>query len=174
MEAGDINPWLFQVEPYQGESLSHFLGRFRRANDLTPTGLGKAAGLGGAIARWEKFRFNPPPSPQQLEDLAKVVGVDADRLAQMLPPAGVVMKIEPIRLCAACYAQSPCHKMEWQFKVTQGCKSHKLTLLSECPNCGARFKIPALWVDGWCQRCFMTFTEMVKWQKVIQPNATPP
>ncbi|WP_331001391.1 hypothetical protein [Nostoc sp. WHI] len=50
MEVGEINPWLFQVEPYQGESLSHFLGRFRQVNDLTPTGLGKAAGLGGAIA----------------------------------------------------------------------------------------------------------------------------
>ena len=66
MEVGEINPWLFQVEPYPGESLSHFLGCFRRANDLTTTGLGKAAGVGGAmpaaggaIARWEKFRFNP-------------------------------------------------------------------------------------------------------------------
>lgn len=97
MEAENIKPWLFRVQPYQGESLSHFLGRFRRANDLTPTGLGKAAGLGGAIARWEKFRFNPPPSRQQLEALATVVGVDADKLEQMLPPAGVGMKMEPIR-----------------------------------------------------------------------------
>lgn len=37
MEATNIQPWLFQVEPLEGESLSHFLGRFRRANDLTPT-----------------------------------------------------------------------------------------------------------------------------------------
>jgi transcriptional regulator with XRE-family HTH domain len=88
METLEIQPWLFQIEPYPGESLSHFLGRFRRANELTPTGLGKMTGLGGAIARWEKFRFNPPPSRQQLEALAKVVGVDADRLEQMLPPAG--------------------------------------------------------------------------------------
>jgi hypothetical protein len=117
------------------------------------------------IARWEKFRFNPPPSRQQLEALATVVGVDADRLEQMLPPPGVGMKIEPIRLCGACYAQSPCHKIEWQFKVTQGCASHKLRLLSECPNCGARFKVPALWVDGWCQRCFMSFAEMAESQK---------
>jgi transcriptional regulator with XRE-family HTH domain len=112
MEVPEIQPWLFQVEPLQRESLSHFLGRFRRANDLTPTGLGKATKLGGAIARWEKFRFNPPPSRQQLEALAKVVEVDADRLAQMLPPAGVGMKLEPIRLCAACYVESPCHKIE--------------------------------------------------------------
>ena len=174
MEVGEINPWLFQVEPYSGESLSHFLGRFRRANDLTTTGLGKAAGVGGAmptaggaIARWEKFRFNPPPSRQQLEALAKVVGVDADRLEQMLPPAGVGMNLEPIRLCAACYVESPCHRIEWQFKVTQGCQHHHLSLLSECPNCGARFKVPALWVDAWCQRCFTPFGEMVKSQKGI-------
>ncbi|MEH1796056.1 helix-turn-helix domain-containing protein [Nostoc sp.] len=172
MEVAEIKPWLFRVEPYQGESLSHFLGRFRQANDLTPTGLGKAAGLGSAIARWEKFRFNPPPSHQQLEALAKVVGVDVDRLLQMLPPAGVGMKMEPIRLCAACYIESPCHRIEWQLKVTLGCvgearrtHSHNLSLLSECPNCGARFKVPALWVDGWCQRCFMTFPDMAQYQK---------
>ncbi|MBD2353761.1 TniQ family protein [Tolypothrix sp. FACHB-123] len=167
MEVPEIQSWLFQVEPLVGESLSHFLGRFRRANDLTPTGLGKAAGFGGAIARWEKFRFNPPPSRQHLEALAKVVGVDVDRLAQMLPPAGVGMKLEPIRLCAACYVESPCHKIEWQLKVTQRCTSHNLTLLSECPNCGARFKVPAVWVDGWCHRCFLTFADMVKHQKSI-------
>ena len=80
--------------------------------------ISKAAGVGGAIARWEKFRFNPPPSRQQFEALAKVVGVDADRLEQMLPPAGVGMNLEPIRLCAACYVESPCHRIEWQFKVT--------------------------------------------------------
>ncbi|MEH1953638.1 TniQ family protein [Nostoc sp.] len=167
MEVENIKPWLFRVQPYQGESLSHFLGRFRRANDLTPTGLGKAAGLGGAIARWEKFRFNPPPSQQQLEALAVVVGVDVDRLVQMLPPAGVGMKMEPIRLCAACYINSPCHKIEWQLKVIEGCDRHKLSLLSECPNCGARFKVPALWVDGWCQRCFLPFLQMAEFQKAI-------
>ncbi|WP_442949398.1 hypothetical protein [Nostoc sp.] len=50
MEIVEIQSWLFQVEPLEGESLSHFLGRFRRANELTSSGLGKAAGLGGAIA----------------------------------------------------------------------------------------------------------------------------
>jgi len=47
-----------------------------------------------------------------------VIGVGADRLAQMLPPAGIGMKLEPIRLCGACYTELPCHKIEWQFKVT--------------------------------------------------------
>jgi transcriptional regulator with XRE-family HTH domain len=176
MEAKDIKPWLFLVEPLEGESLSHFLGRFRRANDLTPSGLGKAAGLGGAIAsggalpiaRWEKFRFNPPPSRQQLEALSVVLGVDVDQLLEMLPPVGVGMKLEPIRLCAACYTESPCHQIEWQFRETQGCGRHKLRLLSECPNCGARFKVPALWVDGWCQRCFTSFAKMAKHQKTAK------
>ena len=60
-----------------GKSLRHFLGRFRRANDLTPGGLANAAGFGTTIiARWEKFRFNPPPSPSQLAAVAVVaVGV---------------------------------------------------------------------------------------------------
>ncbi|MDB9376442.1 hypothetical protein [Nodularia sphaerocarpa] len=90
----------------------------------------------------------------------------ADRLEQMLPPAGVGMNLEPIRLCAACYVESPSHRIEWQLKVTQGCQHHHLSLLSECPNCGARFKVPALWVDGWCQRCFMPFGDMVGFQKL--------
>jgi len=126
------------------------------------------AGLSGAIARWEKFRFNPPRSRQQLDALAVVIGVEGDRLQGMLPPPGVGMKLEPQRLCGACYAQSPCHKIEWQFKGMQGCDSHQLRLLLECPNCGARFKIPALWVDRWCQRCFMAFEEMAKYQKLTQ------
>ncbi|MEH2030011.1 MAG: TniB family NTP-binding protein [Nostoc sp.] len=47
-------------------------------------------------------------------------------------------------------------------------------VISEYPNCGARFKFPALWVDCWCQRCFVSSTEMVKWQKAIHRNATSP
>ena len=108
MEVEEIQAWLFQIEPLPGESLSHFLGRFRRANDLTPGGLAKAAGFGGAIiSRWEKFRFNPPPSPSQLAALAVVVGVEVERLVEMLPPVGMGMKMEPIRLCGACYGESP-------------------------------------------------------------------
>jgi hypothetical protein len=30
MENKEIQPWWFVVEPYEGESISHFLGRFRR------------------------------------------------------------------------------------------------------------------------------------------------
>jgi len=167
MEDWEIQPWLFVVEPYEGESLSHFLGRFRRENDLTPSGLGKEAGIGAVVARWEKFRLIPFPSQQELAGLAKVVQVDAQRLRVMLPPVGVGMKMTPIRLCGACYGEVPCHQIEWQFKTTDRCERHSLRLLSECPKCGARFKIPSLWVDGWCQRCFLPFAQMGEYQKVI-------
>ncbi len=166
MEATEIQPWLFRVQPYEGESLSHFLGRFRRENELTPSCLGKAAGIGAVVARWEKFHLNPFPSRRELEALAAVVGVEAETLAQMLP-TGVRMNHSPIRLCGACYAHEPCHRIEWQFKTTAGCDRHQLRLLSECPKCKARFPIPTKWVQGACGQCFMGFVEMAKYQKSV-------
>lgn len=165
MHGEEIQPWLFPVEPYEGESLSHFLGRVRRANHLTPNGLGTLAGIGAVVARWERFHFNPRPSQQELEAIASVLEVDVHRLAEMLPSAGVGMQHEPIRLCAACYAETPCHRIEWQFKETGKCDRHNLRLLSKCPKCGARFKIPALWEEGLCKRCFTKFGNMAQFQK---------
>jgi type I restriction enzyme M protein len=34
MKTEEIQPWWFLVEPFEGESISHYLGRFRRANEL--------------------------------------------------------------------------------------------------------------------------------------------
>ena len=93
MTAPEVKPWLFIIQPYEGESLSHFLGRFRRANHLSAAGLGNLAGIGAVIARWERFHFNPRPSQKELEAIAKlcckqfasVVEVDAQRLTEMLP-----------------------------------------------------------------------------------------
>ncbi|BAY29315.1 hypothetical protein NIES2107_11560 [Nostoc carneum NIES-2107] len=160
--------WLTRVEPFDGESISHFLGRFRRAKGnkfSAPSGLGHVVGLGAVLVRWEKFYFHPFPTQQELEALAAVVELDSDRLRQMLPPVGVGMKHSPIRLCGACYAESPCHKIEWQFKKTGGCDRHQLRLLSKCPVCEKPFVIPALWVEGQCSRCFTSFAEMAQYQK---------
>lgn len=55
MAEAEIQPWLFEFEPLPGESLSHFLGRFRRPNHLTPSSLGQLAGIGAVVARWERF-----------------------------------------------------------------------------------------------------------------------
>ncbi|BAZ48747.1 hypothetical protein NIES4103_13560 [Nostoc sp. NIES-4103] len=165
MEIGAEEPRFFEVEPLNGESLSHFLGRFRRENYLTSSQLGKLTGLGAVISRWEKLYFNPFPTRQELEALATVVRVNADRLTEMLPLKGVTMKPRPIRLCAACYAEYPCHRIEWQFKDKMKCDRHNLRLLTKCINCETPFPIPADWVEGECSHCFLPFATMAKRQK---------
>ena len=91
----EIQSWLLPVEPFAGESLSHFLGRFRRQNHLSPSALGDLAGVGAVIARWERFHFNPFPSDVELAAVAGVVGVTPERIRQMLAPEGLKMKCEP-------------------------------------------------------------------------------
>jgi len=54
------------------------------------TGLeGAIPSVGFAYGRWQKLYHNPVPSRQQLEVIACMVGFEADRLAEMLLPAGV-------------------------------------------------------------------------------------
>ena len=163
MKAEDIKPWLFRVEPLEGESLSHFLGRFRRANDLTVSRLGNAAGLGGAIARWEKFRFIPPPNDLQLAALAKLVRLEVEQIKLMLPQETIQNRV--IRLCAACYAEGPYHRTEWQYKLANRCDRHHLLLLLECPNCKAKLRMPSKWANGICKRCLTPFDQMAELQK---------
>ncbi|MBD1906338.1 TniQ family protein [Funiculus sociatus GB2-A5] len=165
METVEDKPWFFQVEPLEGESISHFLGRFRRDNYLTPGELGKLAGIGWVVGRWEKFYLNPFPTRQELEALASIVGVEIERLYQMLPSQGVVMQPKPIRLCAVCYAENPYHRIEWQFKERWRCDRHQLHLLTKCTNCKRPFPIPALWVQGECSHCLLPFARMAKRQK---------
>ena len=164
----EILPRLGFVEPYEGESISHYLGRLRRfkANSL-PSGhsLGKIAGIGAVTTRWEKLYFNPFPSREDLEALSKLICVEVDRIYEMLPLKGVTMMPRPIRLCAACYAESPCHRIEWQFKDKMKCDRHQLPLSTKCKNCETPFPIPAEWVQGECPHCSLSFTKMAKRQK---------
>ncbi|OUL29221.1 hypothetical protein BV378_06315 [Nostoc sp. RF31YmG] len=155
----------FDIELLQDESLSHFLGRFRRENYLTATQLGKLTGLGGVIGRWEKYYFNLFPTQQELEALVGIVGVEVEKLREILPPKGVTIKPRPIRLCGACYAEVPYHRMEWQFKDKMKCDRHQLGLLTKCTNCQTPFPIPADWVEGKCSHCSLPFAKMAKRQK---------
>lgn len=159
-----IQPWLFHLQPYEGESLSHFLGRVRLCNHLTPSGLGKLAGIGAVVARWERFHLNPYPTQEQFERLGQLLGITPQRLWKMLPTQGEAMQFESIRLCGACYGESPCHRMEWQYKAVWKCSRHNRKLLSKCPNCEAKFKSPALWEEGCCCRC-RTFLALAPLQK---------
>ncbi len=85
--------------------------------------------------------------------------MDVEELIATLPTTSQPMKLEPIRLCAACY------RLEWQFKSTAGCDRHKLRLLSKCPGCRERFPAPAEWVEGSCSKCGMKYGSMTKRQK---------
>jgi len=101
-------PKFFHIEPMQGESISHFLGRFRRRNHLSAPGtLGRLAGISTSVGKWEKLLFSPSPKPFEVEALAAVVGVAVERLVQMFP-SGAGIRSNPIWLCGACYAEGSC------------------------------------------------------------------
>lgn len=166
-------PRLGYVEPWEHESISHYLGRLRRfkANSLPSAySLGQIVECEGALARWEKLYFNPFPSTESLEALGKLLRVDTDRLISMLPSKGMTHQPRPIKLCGACYAEVACHRIEWQAKSTQvllGCNRHQLRLLSNCPQCKTPFPIPALWVEGKCKNCSLPFAKMSRFQRAL-------
>ncbi|BAQ62900.1 hypothetical protein GM3708_3306 [Geminocystis sp. NIES-3708] len=167
MLVNELEYWYLTPTPMANESISHFMGRFRRENQLSVSMLATITGLGGAIARWEKFRLNPPPTQKELDKLAELVRLDTKDLQLMLPLQGTGMKLEPIRLYPSCYIESPCHQIQWQFKTSDRCFAHNLTLLSECPFCGARFRISSQWEQGCCHRCFSSFESMINYQKPL-------
>ena len=168
----DRVPQLGYVEPFEHESISHYLGRLRRfgANSLPSAySRGQAAGIGGIISRWEKLYFNPFPTEEELGSIASLIGLDLSRFQEMLPSRERTFQPRPIRLCGACYEEVPCHGMEWQYKdVVAVCERHSLRLLERCPQCKKQFKIPALWTADRCHHCQMRFTSMVKYQARIK------
>lgn len=165
---------LVYLEPYTGESFPHYLGRLRRlmGNNLpSASSLGEAIGVGAVVAQWEQGYLNPFPSVKQLTALGTAVGLEVDRLVQMLPSEKDALDPRPIRLCGACYAECPCHRIEWQFKSRLGakCDRHKLKLLMKCPGCKTLFPEPSHWIQGRChnKKCGMQYSEMVKHQRAI-------
>ncbi|BAY20689.1 hypothetical protein NIES2100_04320 [Calothrix sp. NIES-2100] len=164
-EIYNFEAWINIVEPFPGESISHFLGRFERANLLTGYQIGKEAGVGAIVTRWKKLYLNPFPTQQELEALANFVEVATEKLKEMLPVKGMTMKPRPIKLCAACYAEQPYHRIEWQYKDKLKCDRHNLRLLTKCTNCQTPFPIPADWVEGKCSHCSLRFATMAKRQK---------
>ena len=69
---------LLYLEPYEGESLPHYLGRLRRleGNNLpSATSLGLAVGIGAIVAQCELGYFNPFPTIEQLAALGAVISL---------------------------------------------------------------------------------------------------
>lgn len=159
------------LQPFAGESVSHYFGRFRRQPEVSipnPSQLSQLAEIGPALFRWEQFYFNPPPTQIELEALAQLISLDVEQLAQMFPPPGERTLHRSIRLCAACYREAPYHRREWQFQSVEGCEKHQLRFLSRCPGCKTKIALPRDWVQGVCLQCGMKFTSMVKYQKKME------
>ncbi|WP_013335055.1 TniQ family protein [Gloeothece verrucosa] len=158
-EAGFQPPWY--LEPLEGESISHYFGRYCRHESVSsPSQLSKAAGIGPVLGRWEKFRFIPYPTHKELEAIGGLIGLSVAQLKAMLPQESI--KLLPIRLCALCYGEKPYHRMEWQYQSRLNCEVHGVKLLTKCPSCRQSFAIPSQWVEGRCQRCGMGFKRMGK------------
>ena len=150
--------WVFEVEVGDGESLGHFLGRFRRANILSCKTLAEYLGVRFEWVRaWEVPSLRRNPTDLQLIALSKLVRVSPQRLSEMLPPEDLHLAT---RLCPACYREVGVHKTSWQRAGVDICSRHQLPLLSACPACGTCFQIPVFWDDPRCEYCGLAFEEM--------------
>jgi transcriptional regulator with XRE-family HTH domain len=155
--------WVFRVVPFPGESFGHYMGRFRRANGLSHRAIADHLGVRVSwIEDWERPSRRRNPTELQRIALSKLVEVDAKQLAKMLPPARVHLET---RLCAACYEEEPVHQGNWQREGKSKCGRHSLGLLSNCPICGAGFRLPALWEEECCEQCGLMFTQMKVYQR---------
>lgn len=157
--------WVFRVEAHSGESLGHFLGRFRRANQLSHKAIADHLGVRVEwVQAWEAPSRRRNPAPLELIALSKLTDVEPKQLAKMLPTEPLHLQT---RLCAVCYAETPVHRVAWQRAKTNRCDRHRLHLLSACPQCGTGFRTPALWSDGCCECCGLSFAQMATLQQSL-------
>lgn len=152
------------LEPLVGESISHYLGRYRRQPIVSVSSsisLGLGTECGSTFYRWEHFFFNPRPSTEEIQLVGSVLGLTEKELIRLLPDGTESVNIQPIRLCAACYRKTPWHLLVWQYKSCIGCRCHGLRLLSSCPSCNEPFPLPVVWQSPMkCRRCSFSFSKM--------------
>jgi len=145
------------VRADDGESLGHFLGRFRRANALSHKAIAQHLGVRVEwVKAWESPSLRRNPTNLQLLAISKLVDVECEQLTTMLPPD---LHLQT-RLCPACYGEVPIHRVSWQQKGVDWCDRHGLRLLSSCPVCQTGFRTPALWEDDQCEKCRLPLSQM--------------
>jgi transcriptional regulator with XRE-family HTH domain len=150
--------WVFRVTSYPGESLGHFLGEFRRANRLSLRMVADHLGIRVEwVQAWENPSWRRNPTSLQLIALSKLIDVEPNQLATMLPPKPLHLET---RMCPACYEETPIHRSMWQLAGISECEKHSLQLLSVCPVCGTGFRTPALWESECCEECGLAFSQM--------------
>lgn len=168
LEEVELQPWLFQVEPYPEESFGHFLGRFRRANCLSGSHLSAMLGKRSyLVSYWEAPSRRRRPEGADLNRLSQMTGVEESRFRLMWSPPGTKLHW-PTRLCAQCYAAAPWHKLTWQIASNPHCEKHQRLLLTECPQCRSAFRLPSYWRHGACDRCLLPFHEMGAYQGAME------
>jgi transcriptional regulator with XRE-family HTH domain len=150
--------WVFRVQAYDDESLGHFLGQFRRANELSHKAIAQHLGISVEwVQAWETPSRRRNPTSLQLLALSKLMDVDPEQLIKMLPSSNLHLQT---RLCPFCYAKVPVHRLTWQQKGIDQCDLHQMPLLTACPVCRTGFRTPALWSEGCCERCKLPFSQM--------------
>lgn len=155
--------WVFRVKAELGESLGHYLGRFRRANNLGYKALAEHLGVRVEwVQAWESPSRRRNPTELQLMALSKLVEVEPKQLTKMLPPIRLHLQT---RLCGACYAETSIHRSIWQKVDLKVCERHALEFLSACPVCGTGFQLPSLWENGQCETCELPFSQMQTYQQ---------
>ena len=161
-----LQPWLFQIKPYPEESFGHFLGRFRRANHLSSAHLSAMLNQRPyAVSYWETPSRRRQPDLSTLQHLSQLTGITAERLNSMRSPTSTKLHF-PTRLCVACYAESPYHRLSWQVAGRSVCKVHQQKLLEVCPKCRSTFQLPSYWQNGICDHYYLPFIEMRSAQKL--------
>jgi transcriptional regulator with XRE-family HTH domain len=79
--------WMFQITAIPGESLGHYLGRFRRANCLSQSGLAELVLIDVQLLRGlEKPSFGQLLSANQLKRLCSFLGLTETQFLEMMPP----------------------------------------------------------------------------------------
>ena len=161
----EAESWVFRVEPHSDESFGHFMGRFRRTNELSHRAIAEHLGIRVEwVQAWDTPSRRRNPTGLQLIALSKLTDVDPEQLAKMLPSEPLHLQT---RLCPACYAEVPVHRTEWQRANVELCDRHSRKLLTACPACKCGFRTPALWEDDACtalhvrcEGCELCFAQM--------------
>ncbi|WP_088893776.1 TniQ family protein [Leptolyngbya ohadii] len=157
-------------EPFEGESIGSYLVRFRsqEISSMSTIGsLSRALKLGTTLGRWEKLRFNPSPSMEEIEIFCNYIGLAVEKLIPTFPAKGRRTTPEPIRFCASCYAEATYHRLEWQDKAIANCPKHQEPLLHQCPGCERPFSIPELLQGDQC-KCGLYFRRMAEHRERFQ------
>lgn len=152
--------WIFRLAPIEGESLGHYLGRFRRANCLSQSALAELVLIDARLLRGlEMPSLGQQLNAEQLKKLSYFLGFSETQLAAMLPLVRSQLHLAT-RLCPKCYTDEPIHRREWQRAGVEQCDRHNVPLLTACPACRTTFRLPALWENGCCDRCWLPFPQM--------------